>query len=302
MVTIGLIAVLLGATPRESIQIIGFSANEKLAAWRIDVAQPQPDGLVDFYGLIQVVDPKTGRTLATFRASKVRRTSIAGVQSTVSQRQLIADNPRYAAAQPQSAWRKTERRARFKERRVRMDYPSVRLIPDRGHELRGDATRERLEIRGAVRGPVVFTAVAHLNDGRNADIEHFAHRAPTSGRLVAFVRACISSSGRGLIVHTTFAVDDGGGLVLSSDHIAVQRLEQPLDLHPSTRHALRMNRRPKKKWEAFVAPWATADDLYDIYVNRYGHANNHEDDARNGMEPAYEVDLTAVVTSTDFPW
>jgi hypothetical protein len=303
MSTVGLIALLLAATPvRESNEIIGFSKNEKLAAWRIDVAQPQPDGLIDFYSLVRVVDAHNGATVATFRASRVRRTSIAGLHSGSTQRQLVAANPRFAAAQPQSALTRFKRRARFVARNVRMDHPSVRLIPDRDHDLRGSATRERLQIQGPVRGPVGFTAVAHLESGRNVEIDHFSHDAPDSGRMVAFVRAQMSASGRGLLVHTTFAVDDGG-LILSASHVAILRLDSPLDIHPSARHAAaRRQRAPRKKWEAFMDPTATAEQVYDKYVGGFGRANNRHDYGRNGIEPAYEVDLTAVVTSTDFPW
>jgi len=302
MSSIGLIAVLLAATPaRESIEIVGFSNNEKLAAWRFDVAQPQPDGLLDFYSLVQVVNAHTGAPVATFRASRVRRTSIVGLSPSTSQRQLVAANPRFAAAQPQSAWTRLKRRARFNARSVRMDHPSVRLIPDRGHDLRGSATRERLHIQGPVRGPVAFTAVAHLESGRNVEVDHFSHPASDSGRVVAFVRAHMSGSGRGLLVHTTFTIDDGG-LILSTSHVAILRLDDPLDIHPSARHAARRRTGPRKKWEAFMDPSAPAELVYDKYVGGFGRTNNRDDYGRNGMEPAYEVDFTQAVTSTDFPW
>lgn len=97
-----IIVALTSLAPAEdkTVEFVGFSRDETVAAWRLEVRRPRDDGRsIDTFTLIRLVKSIDNTPLVDFRASSVRRTNDKGRVLHVNSATLEADNPDWARAE-----------------------------------------------------------------------------------------------------------------------------------------------------------------------------------------------------------
>lgn len=181
----------------ETRRFLGFSSNERLAAWRLEVTSQQPHGAVDTYALAHLVDTYSGDVAAVFRATPIRRRGAAGERA-----QLLRDHPEYARAKPMAQWRRLKKRVRFRFGRLRMDDSTVRLAETRAYPMQMTAEKFHIAVQGAAGQGLAFQPIARLYDGSLVPLGEFRARGRAGQRLEARVRVYFSPTGYHLAVLT----------------------------------------------------------------------------------------------------
>src|SRR5262245_51302213 len=92
--------------PGETYEFIGFSGNEALAAWSVEVTEGRPDQSLDVYGLVLVVDAVSNDLLQVYRDRPPVRLGADGRRRQVPAARLVADNPRYDGALAAAEWKR----------------------------------------------------------------------------------------------------------------------------------------------------------------------------------------------------
>jgi hypothetical protein len=167
---------------RRTVNVAGFSDNERAYALSQQVRCRNPDGSRDTFGLIDIVDAAKGEVVATFQASPILRTGQDGKPLFAPPRVLASANPSWAHAFALHAWEKVRRGGHFKL--MRHDFKDVlvrvRRDSDSPLDVKADGTKLRLLLNP--KQPLGYTGVARLVDGSEVDLGHI--REETPGRQV----------------------------------------------------------------------------------------------------------------------
>lgn len=198
----------------ELLEFVGFSSPETEAAWRMKVRSPAPDGAyIDRYMLASVVDFYSGEIKGTYRLSAVRRTTAQGKVVDLPERLLAASNPRWNDAQPNAVWRKLERQARFRARRLKIMDGALMIEPDRDAKLEIEMNAASILVRATLGSAMGYQPVLRLLNGEATKLGHVrvegrpgvSHRATielfysATGMKAAIVSRVEASGGTGAI-------------------------------------------------------------------------------------------------------
>lgn len=255
-----------------SVTFLGFSANETVTAWRVQVSQPQANGVTDRFTVIHVVDANTNALKATFRGSSgISRSRTAGTgRTSVSTATLLQDNPKFAKALPYSEWQRFSRKAHWWKKLVPMNDPQIRLLAD--DDMRADlkAGDECIGVITKPGSPMGYQPMAFLVDGQMVSLGHFRKEARGNLPMRACVEVYRSHSAFHVAVLHRFEVATGPnsktyrsepmGVVVKLDEILGHSTVGTINL-------MRANLRVGEK--LFKAEHPNSGDLYHKLVGTY---------------------------------
>ena len=217
-----LIVAALGPEPRvtERAAFVGFSKNNALAAYRLQVEAPRRGGTRDRYGLVVVMlMPERGvgaETVTIFRDTEPVRLNAKGERIRTSKRRLLEANPRYAQARPHSHWVALKRRARFRHRRLPLKDSVLRLSPDEGVQLEANIVthggENAIDVVAPPNASVAFGTVVRKLSGEFVSGGDFQMDCPEDGQIEARVEAFHSRDGYSVAVVTTFSIRTSQGV------------------------------------------------------------------------------------------
>ena len=228
LATVAIVLVASAAAPPagETFEFVGFSGNEQLAAWRVEVVEERDDGARDRYGLFLLVDAVTSELLHVYRGHEPVRVSPGGKRVPVRGGRLLADNPRYEQASPASEWRRLRSKTRFSFRTLGMEDSTLRLDPDRDARIEATATKTEIDVTGAPGSPVGYHAVLRRFDGALLDFGHYRVDAGATDRVEAVVQVYHSRSGYEVAILNGFRTVSAGGEVRHTSLARVARLHK----------------------------------------------------------------------------
>ncbi len=260
-----LLSLNLLAASSQSIEFLGFSRNEAIAAYRVAIHHERDGGLADRYALVCVISMEQGDVAAVFRDSSIERVDARGKRVSVARSLLLEDNPLYAEAEAAESWRRLRARAGLRSRKLPMDESIVRLQPHNDVRLAAEAKKDAIELSAETGSPVGFTTVI-----RSVDADHRAGRSyrvegAPGERISGRVTAYHSPSGYSVAVLAEFTV--GGATKLSQ--IGVHRLEEsPVGTYRIGTHTLALeNLRMGEAYFKNVHPESRGD--FDRFVGTY---------------------------------
>ncbi len=203
----------------ESIDFIGFSSNEQLAAvvysYTIAAAKdPTTDsgvdaqttggaaGLVDRFSVIQVVTTDGSGTVAYFKKGALTRHNSRGRRIPISDREIKRRYPAYVKAHSQKQWKRVARRANFRKKRLKMGDSVFRLAG--GNRFEAIAEMHHMELMAPPEEPLIFEPMIRLMNGRMVSAGTFRESSRDKSKLGAKLRAYFSRTGRNMVVLAKF--------------------------------------------------------------------------------------------------
>jgi len=256
------LTILATAPQSQSIDFVGFSRNEAIAAWKTTVTTPQDNGVFYLYTLVTVVDAKTGETVGIFRGTGGVRKNGKGRRLAESTLSTLA--PQYAQALPRAQWQKLRRKIRFVKKHLEMNDSALRLQPDGDTELSASASKKAIDTTGNMGGPVGYTAIARLWDGSLTSLGRFRVEGQRSQRTNGHLEAFFSSTGHGVVLVNRFTTAGS-----HRDEIKVIRLaREPIaTVYIGTMNLANVSLRHGEKLYKEMHPRGAP--LYDKLVDRY---------------------------------
>lgn len=204
---------------RAEMTFIGFSSDELLAAWRIDVEERRPElRVVDGYSLVRVVGSVTGSRVGTYRASEIRRVDLRGRKVKTPDIALAEANATWAEALSQEDWRAFDSQMQFRSFQL-LAANSFSVVPDRDcdieiehfdWDIRADKTSSiarTIRIVSRAPGSLGYTISAGIDSALH--VGHFRFDANDGETVRAWVDIVQSASGRYLAVTNRFEAARG---------------------------------------------------------------------------------------------
>jgi len=206
MAALLILSLSLTATPQsnEWIEFVGFSNDERIAAYRHDVRQPQEDGTIDSYSVFHTVDVASGFDVATFKGTAIVNTTKVGRPVRVAKNELLHRNPQFASAYPNKRWRQLKKRSKFFKRAVSPENETVRVTSSL--ELARESNDRGLYLGNP--GIVVFEVFGDQVGNGSRSLGRFYHK-DRNNQIVARLQVFTSKSGRASAAAVIFLVNDG---------------------------------------------------------------------------------------------
>lgn len=194
----------------ESLEFLGFSANERASAWRATFRRPAPHGGAYHFRLIKLTDNETQQSLAVFRDSALAMRSSSGRPLPLKDTDGLADNPEFAGALPSTLWQRLQKRARLSSVAQEFKDTVIRIAADEGIALSAQAKDKVLNIcaKGSDNASLGYTAVARLFEGEMRPIGHFRFDASATQKAPkGHLRGYFSHTGRLIVLVNYFEVN-----------------------------------------------------------------------------------------------
>lgn len=206
MAAILILSLSLTATPQsnEWIEFVGFSKDERLAAYRHDVRQPREDGTMDQYSVFHTVDVASGCDVATFKGTAIENVTTDGRPVRVAKNELLQRNPLFASAYPNKRWRQLKKRYKFSKRMISPEEETVRVTSSL--ELARESNDRGLYFGNS--GIVVFEVFGDQVGAGSRSLGRFYHKDRES-QIIARLQVFASKSGRATAAAVIFLVNDG---------------------------------------------------------------------------------------------
>jgi hypothetical protein len=206
MAALLILSLSLTATPQsnEWIEFVGFSNDERIAAYRHDVRQPRADGTMDHYSVFHTVDVASGYDVATFKGTAIENVTTDGRPVKVAKNELLQRNPIFASAYPNKRWRQLKKRSKFSKRMVSPENETVRVTSSL--ELARESNDRGIYLGNP--GIVVFEVFGDQVGNGSRSLGRFYHKSRKS-QIVARLQVFTSKSGRASAAAVIFLVNDG---------------------------------------------------------------------------------------------
>lgn len=188
----------------EWIEFVGFSSDERLAAYRHDVRQPRDDGTMDQYSVFHTVDVASGLDVATFRGTAIENVTTDGRPVRIAKSELLQRNPTFASAYPNKRWRQLKKRSRFQKHMVSPTEETIRVTSSL--ELARETNDRGLYLGND--GIVVFEVFGDQVGSGSRSLGRFYHKDRPS-KIIARLQVFTSRSGRASAAAVIFLVNDG---------------------------------------------------------------------------------------------
>jgi len=205
----GLAVFLATASPNKRVTFLGFSENEKVCAWQVDVKNNR--GKTEF-SWINVVEVESNQIIATFRHSKTTPKAL--------------DEPHFAKAQSQAAWAEFKTKANFWMKPIPMDEGVVRLAVDDDTKAALRAENKEIIIEGEIGSSVGFKPVAYLVDGKLVSLGHYRVAGGEGQTIRATVEVYRSRSAFRIALLNKFKITDAEGENRDAPMGAAMRLSE----------------------------------------------------------------------------
>ena len=193
-----------------SVEFLGFSRGDALAAWRTQVTHAQPNGSVDHFALVKLIEVNSTRLVATFRDGAIYRVDPQGHRHPAS-KSLAAVNPEWRDAGPHAAWLRLQRKGRFNKRILEFKDSLVRIMLDQDSTQAAVHADEKkhLWVDGQPGRPLGYVPIARLFEGEMMPLGHYRLDTPAQEPVRAELQVFHSVDGRCIAVINHFFVANG---------------------------------------------------------------------------------------------
>lgn len=212
----------------QRLSFIGFSKNEMVSAWKVEVrittsAEPST---FDSYSLVSLIKNKDQKIIGQARLTPVRRTKTSqrGKKSTrtLSSHKAAQEYPEWADAEPVGEWSKIRNRWNFSATPLEMNSSVFRLRLDPKSDARVAAHDRSIHIEGAQGQPLIVEPVAWHAGGKMQGMGQLAVAAPAdpTGHIEGEIRAYFPPSGEFLAILGQFTRIEDEGRAQTPAHAA----------------------------------------------------------------------------------
>ena len=259
--TFALVAQYTGQPIVEDIDFLGFSANERLAAWRAHIKQPQVGKRYARYRLIRIADAETQKGIGEFRDGGMKRFSRNGRRIRTSQMELEASNMRWYEASEQRLWKKLKKKLKLKVEQAEMHDNQIRIRMATDDAVQAKAIKPYIEVTGQAGKPMGYLVIARDTLGVANVVADFAPIEVPGVALYSRVRVFFSRSGLGVAsLSTVFANGQQSAAIqihrlqqapLSNFSMGFRRLDN--SAHEVARHRFSQSHPGlEEKWDKYV--------------------------------------------------
>jgi hypothetical protein len=185
----------LGGHCSRRLEVAGFSDNERAMAVLQHARCSHPDGSVDHFDLLDLIELNGRTVLATYQASPIVRTVGPHRPVFVPPATLRRDNPAWGRAQHLQEWVKLKRAGHFKARKHDFKDVLVRLRPDPDSPLDVRAEGTQLILIAPPPAPIGGTVMGRLTDGSEVPLGHVRDEAQAKGAERGSLQVLFSAHG-----------------------------------------------------------------------------------------------------------